>query len=387
MEENNLLLEKLLDKALSIVEKDKSIKKERENRGDLFNIFSVLSLETAEVYHSKMIACLLDPKGLHGCGDLFFKASPFAKLIKGTINSITVETEKNSGPIDVKYENGGRMDVFIEVNSNEGKTAICIENKVYAADQRNQLSRYQNYLKRYYPEHWYLFYLTPDGREYSDKSKVEYNPISYRTEISDWIKRCIEIAVDKPLIRETLFQYLSTINLITNNEMEGEMEKELINMIIKDNKGYIEAFGQLDSVKWQLKKQIYMNFIAKLNENPRYKYQYNDGSIWFEKENWKKNNLCICFEFGNSEFMNLYYGIALTDVNSAIKLPEDLKECCQNLGFKSNTIWAGWKYMEAPYRNWSFNTLQTINDTPEVLAGIIVDITEKLEKVIDDCIK
>ena len=71
MEENNLLFEKLLDKSLSIVEKDKSIKKEREKRGDFFNIFSVLSLETSEVYHSKMIACLLNPKGLHGCGDLF----------------------------------------------------------------------------------------------------------------------------------------------------------------------------------------------------------------------------------------------------------------------------------------------------------------------------
>ena len=74
-----MIIKKLLDKTSSVVEIDKSIKREREKRGELFNIFHVLSLDTAEVYHSKMIACLLDPKGHHGCGDLFLKAFPFFK--------------------------------------------------------------------------------------------------------------------------------------------------------------------------------------------------------------------------------------------------------------------------------------------------------------------
>lgn len=389
MEENNLLLEKLLDKALSIVEKDKSIKKEREKRGDLFNIFSVLSLETAEVYHSKMIACLLDPKGFHGCGDLFFKVSPFAKVIKGNIHSINVEIEKNSGPIDVKYENGGRMDIFVEVTTDEGKNAICIENKIYAGDQPNQLVRYQSYLIESYPQNWHLFYLTPNGREYSEKEKVEYKPISYRTEVSGWIKRCIEIAVDKPLIRETLFQYLMTINSITNNEMEGEMEKKLIELLKEKEKGYIEALDSLKAVEWQLKKSIVDDFLEHLNSLSKYQFEKEKDknlgdklfSFFCSKEEWSDKGIHICFQFERSGCGDFFYGIAKIKPEDTI--PEGLKEKCQQIGLVSTDWWAGWAWMEEPFQNWSLKTFSIINDHPDVLALKMIEITTKLENVID----
>ena len=46
-----------------------------------YNIFSVLEVETNEVIMCRMLADLLNPKGQHGCGDVFLR-SFLEKVIK-----------------------------------------------------------------------------------------------------------------------------------------------------------------------------------------------------------------------------------------------------------------------------------------------------------------
>lgn len=68
---NQLKLETLLSTSRSIVN---THRKEAKEKGEDFNIFSVLGMETNETKtHSRMLVALLDPKGNHYYGVQFLK--------------------------------------------------------------------------------------------------------------------------------------------------------------------------------------------------------------------------------------------------------------------------------------------------------------------------
>lgn len=119
--------------------------------------------------HSTFLAELLNPRGSHGQKDIFVQL--FIKRLIGndtpfdTINA-RVDVEKHIGFISEDKKNGGRIDLCI--NDKKGNE-ILIENKLYAADQENQLVRYSNYNKDAT-----LFYLCLDGRKASEKSCGEH---------------------------------------------------------------------------------------------------------------------------------------------------------------------------------------------------------------------
>ena len=60
-------LQSLLSEVSKIRQKNEIERKNRESRGEMFNVFKVLNLSTAEVRtHSAFIRELLDPHGSHG---------------------------------------------------------------------------------------------------------------------------------------------------------------------------------------------------------------------------------------------------------------------------------------------------------------------------------
>ena len=79
-----------------------------------------------------------------------------------------------------------------------------------------------------------LLYLTLYGKHPSDSStgnKIKENEdfycISYASDIKQWILLCLEKAVQKPLVREILIQYLNLLNNLTHQNMENSVKKEL----------------------------------------------------------------------------------------------------------------------------------------------------------------
>ena len=82
-----------------------------------------------------------------------------------------------------------------------------------------------------------LIYLTLDGCSPSKDSLGEYlkeNDIvclSYKSDIRGWLDRCVELSSRTPLVRETINQYISTIDILTNNVMEDN--KELLDILSK----------------------------------------------------------------------------------------------------------------------------------------------------------
>lgn len=67
-------MQSLLHKVNQLVQEEKILKREKERRGENYNIFEVMHAQGDEVYtHSAIIASLLNPKHNHGCESAFLK--------------------------------------------------------------------------------------------------------------------------------------------------------------------------------------------------------------------------------------------------------------------------------------------------------------------------
>ena len=228
------MYESLIRHINKLLEREKIQKKERFERGEDFNIFQIMHMESDEVYtHSAILAELLNPKGSHGCKDLFlrFFLEMLPSQFEQPFDTQNAETEVEFVIGEISEEEGGRMDILVH----SGNQAIIIENKIYASDQTNQLLRYHNYAQQKYGNKQYkLLYLTLYGKHPSDSStgnKIKENEdfycISYASDIKQWILLCLEKAVQKPLVREILIQYLNLLNNLTHQNMENSVKKEL----------------------------------------------------------------------------------------------------------------------------------------------------------------
>ena len=148
----------LLHKVNQLVQEEKILKREKERRGENFNIFEVMHAQRDEVYtHSAIIASLLNPKWNHGCNSTFLKI--FVDHLKESLPIVDfsfdtdlekchVYVEYNIGNISSGSESGGRIDIIIQSEIRD--KAIIIENKIYADDQKKQLYRYKNYTQTHY---------------------------------------------------------------------------------------------------------------------------------------------------------------------------------------------------------------------------------------------
>ena len=88
-------LTKLIKQVSEILVREKTQQEEKRKRGERFNIFEIMGLQTSEVrLHSAIIAELLNPKGNHGLGDKFLKAFIDDIIVKQlTFNMDTSSTE------------------------------------------------------------------------------------------------------------------------------------------------------------------------------------------------------------------------------------------------------------------------------------------------------
>ncbi|MBR3478976.1 MAG: PD-(D/E)XK nuclease family protein [Bacteroidaceae bacterium] len=237
-------LKHLLQQVSEIVLKEKTLQEEKRKRGDNFNVFSVLGLQTSEVrLHSALIAELLRPDGDHGLGDKFMKAfldvlnKHYEEPFCFDTESAKVEVEHVIGPISEDYESGGRIDLFIQ---DKNKKTIIIENKINAEDQYRQMSRYYKYAQELESNGGQvkLLYLTKEGGNPSDdslgESDVKYTSINYRKDILAWLDKCLALSALYPIVRETIRQYIITLNNILSI-MEYENKKEFIELLTSPN--------------------------------------------------------------------------------------------------------------------------------------------------------
>jgi len=196
-----------------------------------FNLFSVLRSESDEVrLHSRFLAEILNPNGSHGFEDVFLKLF---------LQKIGIDLEFDNKPLVVtEYKN---IDILVKA----GDAAVIIENKIYADDQDNQLTRYYETIHDEGFQIIYLVYLTLAGSQPSSQSinglnesflnTNKFQCISYKSDVHGWIESCLLLSAKYPALRESFAQYLELIENLTAKIKSVQYMKELKELLVKDN--------------------------------------------------------------------------------------------------------------------------------------------------------
>lgn len=394
----------LLHQVQVYVNEDKQHRAEAFRRGECYNVFNVLGVDNQELSHSAFLAALLNPHGSHGMQDAFLKAFIDTIAHGGTKPELDtahakVYTEYNIGP--TTDTTGGRIDILITDRSGH---AIIIENKVWAADQPNQLLRYHNFAHEVYDKST-LLYLTLNGDEPSKQSRGTLNSqdggyqcISYRSDIIGWLQQCARLTFDKPRVRETINQYIDLLQQLTNqNTME--QNKEQLQLLTEN----FEQATAIEQCMPDVRKHIFQNIFRKQVEEQLKKEDapkvtiadctsdgYSSYTISFHHDGWTQDNL---FRF-TIEGGKMYYGICRAKMQEGMR-----DEKIDTTGYHRNPWWIVWKYMPEEYRDWSKDSkifMQILSqdkdanadtDTDTLVSTMVQCIKETLQFIADNHIE
>lgn len=371
-------LKKLLQDVNLILQKEKVRKEESRKRGERFNVFEMLGVAHYEVTHSKIIAGFLNPQGSHGQGNLFLRL--FLQTIENN-DKIDIDTSNTKVYTEYGTRVDGRLDIFIE----NGSHGIIIENKVYARDQDEQLSRYGKFASDH-SDQYIIYYLTLDGHEASEGSvidpktgeRVNYNCISYSKDIINWLQLCIHECATMPLVRETLVQYLNHIKQLSNQDMDSMNKEELLKIMT----AYPECVAAIYYEQESYKQYVYNTFVKPMfikfgesnnlifNDCMLFSSERAERGFYFHKEEWKCSAIWIYTESFNEK--NFFWGIS--DYSGRELAVSQIKLDCINKCIRgvTNEQWPyGREYLDK-YRDWDLNTIA------EMINGHYVDYIIKL---------
>lgn len=357
-------------------------------RGENFNVFSILKMESREnETHSAFLGELLNPNGSHGLGTIFLEL--FLKQLDVShleVDSTTVKLEHYLGGVNFDTVSGGRIDIFIE---DAAGNCVCIENKIYAPDQEVQIARYCNYNT----DKNKVYYLTLEGDAPSEdssidkKNDIDFYALSYKSEILEWLEQCQKEATRLPILRESINQYGILIKKLTNQLSDSKMEKEVENIIIAnyqaasvigDNIWKVElkyAEKLIDEICQALTDSLSDDF--KIFEREDLKIAWT--GIYISHKNWPEH-VYVKLE-GNSKipWSTSIYGIMASkdkfnreSVKSLLVDVELFKS-----GFKESKVWP--YYKEILSLGTSEDRLKLFND-PE-RAGLVKGLSDKLEEL------
>ena len=336
----------ILNQVRIVSQQIKEQRKEKFERGESFNIFNDLGFMSDEVHlHSMFLANLLNPKGSHGQRGKFLEA--FLKMLQKSFSAISAdnfELDITNASVEVeKYigrqtdSEGGRIDIYLT----DGKHSIIIENKIYAVDQYHQMLRYWNYGMSQKGDDteksFVLIYLTLDGCSPSKESlgeDLKENDIvclSYKNDIRGWLDRCVELASRTPLVRETINQYISTIDILTNNVMEDN--KELLDILCKEENldAIYDIANNKNIVVNRIINEVFIPKLRDLAESKGLTMGDNCTENWME-ESWagasfynpKWKYLKLVFEFERRGLGRLIFGFHTKDEDGVKR--EDVKD-------------------------------------------------------------
>lgn len=363
-------IEQLLQNAQIILQKDKAEKKEREAKGEYFNVFENLHFTRPEEHlHTPILRMLLDKNANHGVGDCFLKA--FIDIVVRKLNpnfqydvtSSNIEyKDKYIGEIKISEDGkstGGEIDIFI--NDDKGH-AIIIENKFDrygnpAQEQRRQLERYYNYGKEHYGDNFILIYLTPSGQRASKYStgpnEIVYHTLSYdpsdeKPNIISWLNKCLEISKHCPRIHEVIKQYITYIKN-TRQIMEDKYQKELLDLLLapKNIDATLSILCNVQNIKQKIRRDFCDQLVSLAGEyGLELREHYDDSLVTWDKDNgWmifsgkNKHQSQVGFVVGNfsrisrtnEDNSGMLYGLSI--INGDYSNIEELKNV-----FKKSTI-------------------------------------------------
>lgn len=300
-------MEKLFKEVAEIVLQSKITQNESLKRGERFNVFSAVRVDHYEIKHSAFIAELLNPEGSHGQDTTFlssFLKNCCPKDFEFSLQGVKVYTEFAT--------DSGRIDILVMNNKKQG---LIIENKIYANDGDEQLIRYNDEAKRLLHNGYMILYLTPDGDKASEKSAkgVDYQTLSYRKDIINWLRECVRQSAHLPLIRETIIQYINHVKQLTNQDMDNSNKEKLL-VTMAENAECVKA---IYSVNWlEYLEYVFGTYVRpKLEKMDGLKYKeinlfenHGERGFYLRRDEWRYSAIWIYT--GNSQPDGFIIGIS-----------------------------------------------------------------------------
>ena len=255
----------------------------RNENKEKFNVFTCLMDSNDEVnLHSRFLSSLLDPQGSHGLG-----LAPIVLFLK-SLNSSFQYNQDSLEVIPSSTNWCEYKEIDILLIDRKMNHAVIIENKINAYDSNHEK---EGQLERYYrriieedkipQKNVEVYYLTTDGHEPSNESvstssKYKNLPnivhcITYGNEILQWLQQCMQLACNKPYIRETISQYINLIKEMTN-DTEIEDRLEILNIISKNDDTLASAkllFDNFRHIQWHTIFNLFNDFYSEI-ENRGY---------------------------------------------------------------------------------------------------------------------
>lgn len=369
-----------------IVEQERM--KQKRLNGECFNIFNTLDLYSEEVrLHSAFLAELLSPYGSHGLEDAFLKEFLSVIGIKqdylATCNGKIVERY-----IGERTETtGGRIDIILE----DGEHAVIIENKINAADQHHQMLRYHNYGKMQFPKGFELIYLTLDGHEASNDSlgdrNIDYHCVSYEEHIIQWLSQCVRLAYDKPLVRETISQYITLVKQITGQDMDKDSSDKIVDLAINNMEAVVALMDNRTEISRRLRNDFVFEPLREFASENGLEFEVRGGSdgpaILFRKSNWS-HCIAVTRDGGRDyDWKGLYIGVSqyYCCLLGNEKLPVIQRLSCFSGPDSSSNEW--WPYGSEwlPCNDWHSTSSYLPMKTGRVANWIISKVTEIIKEL------
>lgn len=377
--------------------------KERRARGiHDYNVFDVL--EAKEVKHSKFIASLLDPKGLHYQGDLFL--NKFIEVCG--IDDFGLDTLNSQ--VYREYKN---IDIYIT----DGNKHIIIENKLWTGDHNEQVARYiktiideqnKDELSEIY-ERILVLYLTPFdteikslggidevGKDYLKlgQNQVAFRHISYENEILKWLNKVKIEIVNLTDLNIIITQYEKAVkNLINKGE---KMENNLIIEQIKRNYELcVNIHNKFENAKINLLNELFSKVndtLTKRINTDVWKIEFHEIKEPFKifsiklkgynEENHDGNYIYYCIEPQNG-YNNIFFGLVRSN-----KVKNELNnDCFQNIVKESNYCksWNKSKWWACYYKKFSTadDLIVEYLRNEEFISEIVKDICDDLKNLKD----
>lgn len=235
--------------------------KDREEHEDTFNLFDLMCNRYDERHvHSRFLSVLLDPAGSHKMKDSF---------VRLLVDKLNLPFEYNLSSLEVypnenDYHEHERIDILLI--DRQRKSAVIIENKIGAPDSNHegegQIEKYYRIItqKEGIPEDsTSVLYLSIDRDAPSDESvntsglfpglEDKVRSIHYGVEILDWLRDCVKECYNKPILRESITQYIKLVEDMTNNNTSEEDLKVIMQLVGKNSDNLMSAKRLIDNSK------------------------------------------------------------------------------------------------------------------------------------------
>lgn len=361
--------------------------------GSAFNVFDICGVEHYETRHSAILAALLDPSSSHGLGVVFLRKFLEEVLHESNCEvseSATARTEVSVDSIGEASTSDSRIDILIEDSA--AKICVIVENKIFAAEQANQIARYRAWLDRERIGYkCFILFLTLDGHAPDSDSAFSGSSVcrrcaSWRDDVVPWLHACARLAFDRPFVRETLLQYANLINRLSGGStMNAEQIKEIVELATADAaslRGTVELFRQ--------KGVIYNHVAAKIAL--KLKERISAVGVWIflaveEEPFWKKecfiqlkhnkSGVCVRIAPKSTELRDFFIGF---DIDEVGQLADDIRNRLSRMaGWKQDGNWLGRKYLPDPLLHWQGDFLVDYLDGDK--RHVIDSILEEMKAV------